>query len=133
VSNFEQYTLAEFMARGYFEKHINRMRLYYGRQRKKILEYINKSRLHECCSVIENDSGLHFLLKLDTELPDKEFTSELLRHGIHITALSEYYLKDTPESSHKFILNYSNINIEGLKEAFDLIYMCCRRMGVQDV
>ena len=33
VSNFEQYTLAEFIKRGYFEKHINRMRLFYSRQR----------------------------------------------------------------------------------------------------
>ena len=34
VSNFEQLTLARFLAGGYFEKHLNRMRLSYGRLRR---------------------------------------------------------------------------------------------------
>ena len=67
VSNFEQYTLAEFIKRGYFEKHINRMRLYYSRQRKQVLDCINKNKLKEKCRVLENDSGLHLLLKLTTK------------------------------------------------------------------
>ena len=33
VSSFEQYTLARFLDRGYFEKHINRMRKYYKNRR----------------------------------------------------------------------------------------------------
>ena len=61
VSNFEQYTLAEFIMRGYFEKHINRMRLYYIRKRKRIIETIKQSILSDKCEIIENDSGLHFL------------------------------------------------------------------------
>ena len=36
VSNFEQCILAEFISQGYFEKHINRMRLYYIRKRKEV-------------------------------------------------------------------------------------------------
>ena len=53
VSNFEQYTLAAFIRKGYFEKHINRMRLYYSRQRKKMIETIRKSRLHDVCEIME--------------------------------------------------------------------------------
>ncbi len=34
VSTFDQYTLAAFINGGYFEKHINRMRLQYGRKRE---------------------------------------------------------------------------------------------------
>ena len=46
VSSFEQYTLARFIREGYFEKHINRMRLYYARQRKAILSCIESSALN---------------------------------------------------------------------------------------
>ena len=38
VSNFEQYTLAEFIENGSFEKHINRLRNYYQNKRDLILQ-----------------------------------------------------------------------------------------------
>ena len=127
VSNFEQYTLAEFIRQGYFEKHINRMRLYYSRQRKRVLDCIAKSELNRYCKIIENDSGLHFLLELDTDLTDRQLKDRLGEQGIHVKALSEYYLTQENQSSHKILINYSNINTEKLEQAFDTIRSCIRK------
>ena len=44
VSNFEQYALAAFIEEGYFEKHLNRMRLYYTKQREAVFQYLKRSR-----------------------------------------------------------------------------------------
>ena len=41
VSSFEQMTLARFLSRGHFEKHINRMRRFYRARRNKILEILS--------------------------------------------------------------------------------------------
>lgn len=71
VSTFEQYTLARFISEGYFEKHINRMRLHYGRKRQSVLSSIKGCFTEKECRVIENDSGLHFIIQFDTNLPDK--------------------------------------------------------------
>lgn len=116
VSNFEQYTLAAFIQRGYFEKHINRMRLYYSRQRKNMLECIANSSVKEFCQIIENDSGLHFLVKVKTTLKDKEIVEYLRESQIQMKALSDYYFTTEKKSEHIFLLNYSNIQKE------DLIY-----------
>ena len=122
VSNFEQYTLAAFIAGGYFEKHINRMRLFYRRRRDKILKCISSSRLAPLCSVTENDSGLHFLLKLKTSLSDREVSQRLLARGVRLQALSEYNLeKSQHPDSHIFLLNYSNIDPEELRRAADIL------------
>ena len=43
VSNFEQYTLARFIEKGYFEKHLNRMRNYYHNKRDFLLKCIEES------------------------------------------------------------------------------------------
>ena len=43
VPTFEQYTLAKFIDEGYFEKHINRMRLYYRRKRVTVLNILHKN------------------------------------------------------------------------------------------
>lgn len=123
VSNFEQYTLAAFINNGYFEKHINRMRLYYIRQRKQIINYIEESNLNDYCGIIENESGLHFLIKLDTELSDAEVIKRLNKKGIQIRALSQYFLTDNIEKEHYFIINYSNIDINKIPEAFENIYL----------
>lgn len=120
VSNFEQFTLAEFINEGYFEKHINRMRLYYIRKREKLMEAIGKSRLHSLCEIIENDSGLHFLLQLHTNQSDHDVQMALEAKGIHVAALSEYYFVQS-DKEHYFIMNYSNFKLEKASQVFDEI------------
>ncbi len=124
VSNFEQYALALFIKRGYFEKHINRMRLYYVRQRQKVLECIENSPLRERCSILERDSGLHFLLRLRTELTDEDLSARLARRGLHLAALSAYCHEPVRAEEHAFIFCYSNIDPDELPRALELIAAC---------
>ncbi len=76
VSNFEQYTLARFIEDRYFEKHINRMRTYYRKIRDELLDAIANSALATHCNIAEEDSGLHFLLHIDTSLPDDALSAK---------------------------------------------------------
>lgn len=121
VSNFEQYTLAKFIKEGYFEKHINRMRLFYTRQRKQVLECIQKSSLNNRCKIFEEDSGLNFLLYLKSELSDKELSRRFTEKQIHLASLSEYYQNPDKASEHIFILNYSNLDLHKLNAALEII------------
>lgn len=116
VSNFEQYTLARFISLGYFEKHINRMRLFYMRHHKRITDLIANSKLKDKAKILESDSGLHFLLKLDTRLKDSEITSELNKKNIKLMALTDYWHGDTKDM-HLFIINYSNLKEEDMSKA----------------
>ena len=122
VSNFEQYTLAEFIKKGYFEKHINRMRLYYSRKRRDILKCIAESSMSTFCEVVENDSGLHFLLKIKTDIRDEELTLAMASKGINLRPLSGYYLNGEEKDLHLFIINYSNLDVNDVKKAMDTIY-----------
>ena len=117
VSTFEQYTLASFMEGGYLEKHINRMRLRYGKRRMEILNTIKKIFDETEYRVIENDSGLHFLLELNIQVDDSEFCRRLLERNVRINAISGYYMDENKKNTHQFIINYSNFQIEKLSEA----------------
>lgn len=117
VPTFEQYTLAKFIDEGYFEKHINRMRLYYRRKRLTVLNILHKNLSDNECSILESDSGLHLILNLKTSVSDKKLKERLLEKGININMLSEYYQSDKKELQHMYILNYSNINLERFEEA----------------
>ena len=124
VSTFEQYTLAAFIQQGYFEKHINRMRLHYGRMRGRILEMIEDIFEPGECEVIENDSGLHFVLEFATPLSDREVEERLGEQGIKIKALTDFDMTGNVPDRHQFILNYSNIDIKRLQEAL----YCIRKL-----
>lgn len=117
VSTFEQYALSEFIKQGYFEKHINRMRLYYGRKRAKVIQVIKNTFTDNECKILENDSGLHFILQLNTELSDIEIKSKLLERKIKISSIDDFNMKEEKTDSHQFILNYSGLNIEKLEDA----------------
>ena len=121
VPTFEQYTLAKFIDEGYFEKHINRMRLYYRRKRLTVLNILHKNLSDNECSFLESDSGLHLILKLKTSVTDNELKKNLLEKGININMLSEYYDSEKENLQHMYILNYSNINLEKFEEAVKVI------------
>ena len=117
VSNFEQYILAQFMKQGHFEKHINRMRLFYGRKRARVLEIIKNTFTAGMYRIIENDSGLHFILEINTELPDGVIKERLKKRGLKISAVSDYEMLGKDGVEHQFIFNYSNIDADRIEGA----------------
>ena len=121
VSSFEQYTLARFISEGYFEKHLNRTRLYYARLRKQLLREIAAAPISSRLLVLERDSGLHFLLRVDTGLPDTQLHKELLEHGVNLLPLSVYYRNPDAAPEHTFILNYSSLTVERLAQALEIL------------
>lgn len=130
VSNFEQYTLARFINDGYFEKHINRMRNYYRRVRDCLLEEIRKVTLPVKVEILEEDAGLHFLLKVATKTSDEELLQIAERYGIRLSSLAGYYFGGKPETTaHTLIMNYSAIRLEDIPEAVALLRECLCAIG----
>ena len=72
VPSFEQYTLARFLSGGWFEKHINRMRKFYRTRRNRVIEILEASAFAGRISILEQDAGLHFLLRIDSDLTDRQ-------------------------------------------------------------
>ncbi len=121
VSNFEQYALAEFIRLGFFEKHLNRARLRYARLRARALECVARSSFAGRCEVVGNDAGLHFLLRVDTDLSDAEFKRRLLARGVRVSALSDYARSGAPGDTRLFLVDYSNLSIDDLAQALEIM------------
>lgn len=127
VSNFEQRTLALFMDKGYFEKHINRMRNYYKKIRNTLLDEIKNSPLSDKLSVLEEEAGLHFLLKVQTHISDCELVKRAEKNGVKISCLSEYYLSNKNNApKHIVIINYSAIAKDDIAPAIKALDKCLK-------
>ncbi len=114
VPSFEQYTLARFLSEGHFEKHINRMRKFYKSRRNRVISLLKNCPFAEKLTILEQDAGLHFLLKVETELSDEALLSRLAEAGIRIHALSHYYHGHPGEHEHHLVVNYAGLDEEVL-------------------
>lgn len=110
VPSFEQYTLERFLRRGYFEKHINRMRKFYKARRNRVLAAISSSPLATKLTILEENAGLHFLVRVDTALSDSQLVHRCEAAGIRIRSLGSYYHDPAPrENTHCLVVNYSGL------------------------
>lgn len=124
VSNFEQYTLAAFINKGYFEKHINRTRILYRRQRDMFIDAINKSPLSSIITIHEENAGLHFLLHANTTLSDEKLIERAMQRGLKISCLSGYYADKSLAIDHTLVINYSALSDDKINESIDKLYQC---------
>ena len=79
------------MESGSFEKHINRLRNYYQNKRDAILEIFKTAPLDQYITIKEEDSGVHFMMKLKTERTEMDMMSDSKSKGIKLAPLSKYF------------------------------------------
>ena len=122
VPSFEQYTLARFLSGGYFEKHLNRMRKFYKSRRNRVLTAIENSALKNKLSILEENAGLHFLVKVDTQLTDSQLVARCADAGIRIRSLSDYcHHRDATEDSRCLVVNYSGLTDSQLAKLEEIL------------
>lgn len=129
VGSFEQYTLAQFMAEGHFERHIRRMKNYYKNLRNSLIYALENSPLKKRISIMEEHAGLHFLMQVDSSCNGKELQSKLENLCIKIALLEDYNLDEESGNLDKessktnltqnkpvFVVNYTGIEKEKISE-----------------
>jgi len=110
VPSFEQYTLARFLSRGYFEKHLNRLRKFYKSRRNRVLDAIAACPLADRLTILEHNAGLHFLVRVDTTLSDRALTERCRQAGLQLRSLGSYYHDPGPkDDTHCLVVNYSGL------------------------
>ena len=97
------------------------MCLHYSRKRTRVLEIIRRALPPETCRIIENGSGLHFILQLQTRFSDAELQARLLQKGVRLAAVSEFDEKASDEYRGMFLLNYSGLELNGLENAVAIL------------
>ncbi len=117
VPSFEQYTLTRFLGEGHFEKHINRQRRAYKQRRNRLLEILQGCPFANRLTILEQDAGLHFLVKVDTEASDAALVARCAKAGIRVRSLSSYYHSlSAPQNLRCLVVNYSALGDDRLEQ-----------------
>ncbi len=124
VPRTEQKQITEFMRRGYFERHLNRMRMIYKGKRDYILKalepYMNRIRIYG------ENSGLHLLIRFLDGRSEAELVQRAKAFNIHIFGLSQYTITpDLPENmTSTIILGYGSLTQKALEDGMDRLIQC---------
>jgi GntR family transcriptional regulator/MocR family aminotransferase len=118
VPNFEQYTLSKFMSRGYFERHLSRMRNAYKERRDLLITAVHRSKLSESVDIIGSDAGLHLLMHIKNGLDEAQLVAKAKAVSVRVYGLSEYYsfpAQDYPQGT--VVIGYSGFNSSDIDTA----------------
>ena len=121
VPSLEQYTLAEFIQNGYFERHLNRMKRKYRNRKAEIINVLKESSLKDKITITEAMAGLHFTVKLKTAKSDEQLKKEAAERGIKIKFLSDYSKKPEHIEDSTLLINYTSLESETMRKAITIL------------
>ena len=122
VPGFQQHTLARFLSRGHFEQHVNRMRKFYKARRNRLMTALTECPLAALLTVQEENAGLHFLVRVATDMTDEALEDYCARAGLRVQCLSSYYHGPVPEKARRcLVVNYSGLDHEQLTKLEEIL------------
>ena len=96
VSTLEQLALREFLVRGHFETHLNRMRVFYRNKRRLLVEAL--APLSDRFRIIGEAAGHHLTMQSVAGLSEAELCRRALQHGVRVYPVSPYFMGPCPYS-----------------------------------
>jgi GntR family transcriptional regulator / MocR family aminotransferase len=119
----DQLTLAEFLSRGHYDRHVRRARTFYRRRRDRLLTAVAR---HLPELPIEGvAAGMHLLLGLPPGVSDTAITEEAQRAGIAVTPLSAFQL--APSAAAGLVIGYGRLHESAIESATDALAKVIRR------
>lgn len=121
VPSLEQYTLAEFMRTGSFERHISRSRKIYQARRDTLLSALQKEFTSIPYSVSGEEAGLHILLSVRNGMDEATLIERAMSASVRVYALSNYYDEPIQPPPSTLLLGYAGMTEEQITEAVRLL------------
>ena len=120
VPTIAQKTLKEFMDKGHFERHLNRMRNLYGQKREALVSAIHE---HLPLAEIEGASaGLHVTVRINNGMDETELVTSAEKQGIKVYGLSRYYSKSSQNGNDgRLLLGFATMQMGMMEDAVALL------------
>lgn len=120
VSRIDQQMLQLFMERGYYERHLNKMRALYKSKHDILLAELKK--LNSVRKIRGDKAGVHILLQMNPEISEQEWIDRAGHAGIKVYPLSEYCIdREKPKTAPTILLGYATLSEQEIRKAADIL------------
>ena len=113
VSRIDQRILNEFIRDGYFERHLNKMRMHYRAKHDLLLAELEP--LKKAFTISGEDAGLHLLLTAKGDVTEAQLLSAATKAGVKVYGMSENMVEtDAPKAT--ILLGFGSVSETDMKE-----------------
>ena len=113
VSRIDQRTLNEFIRDGYFERHLNKMRMHYRAKHDLLLAELEPFK--KAFTISGEDAGLHLLLTAKGAVTEAQLLSAATEAGVKVYGMSENMVEtDAPKAT--ILLGFGSVSEPEMKE-----------------
>ena len=125
VSSVQQVALARLLESGDYERYVNRMRKRARERRDLLVDALLSGSAAGRMRIEEADSGLHFVLAVESARSEKDIAAALLDQGLRLAPLSDFVAvtANAPQVDglRRFVIQYASLDEAAAGEAADLI------------
>ena len=121
ASGFEQQTLARFIEEGALERHLDRLRNYYGKKRRQLAKAIAASPISNILTVADSNAGTHLLVRVDTQMSDADIHRAAQRINLKLQMLSDYCHRPRLSDMHTLVINFAGMEEEDVANAVQML------------
>jgi GntR family transcriptional regulator/MocR family aminotransferase len=108
----EQMALADFMAQGYFARHVRRMRLLYKERRNTLVDALTRE-LGDILDVAIPEAGMHLVAWLPEGMSAQAAAQRAAASGLHILPISHFSLRSLPRDG--LVLGFASASPQELR------------------
>ena len=117
--------LARLLETGDYERYVNRMRKRARERRDLLVDALLSGSAAGRMRIEEADSGLHFVLAVESARSEKDIAAALLDQGLRLAPLSDFVAvpANAPQVDglRRFVIQYASLDEAAAGEAADLI------------
>lgn len=123
VPRLFQKALEIFMKEGYWEKHLRKSKVLYKKKQELLINSITNY-LEKNVTIIGADSGLHLLLKINTQMKEDELIEKALKFGVRVDSTSVNWINPPIDSLPVIFIGFAGIKIEDIPIAIKTLHDC---------
>ena len=118
VSLMEQKALNRFIREGYFERHLNKMRVLYRKKREFFVSSL--SRQLPAAAIVGANAGLHLLLQPKNGMTERQLIDSARKQGVRVYGLSQYATGPLTTPAHPtLLLGFAALKTEEIADGVD--------------
>jgi len=108
----EQMALADFMAQGYFARHVRRMSLLYRERRNALVDALTQE-LGQRLDITVPEAGMHLVAWLPSGMSAQAATHRAAASGLHILPISQFSLRSLQRDG--LVLGFASVSPQELR------------------
>ncbi|MFD1737538.1 PLP-dependent aminotransferase family protein [Bacillus salitolerans] len=122
VSRIQQRAMQIFMQKGYWAKHVRKMRTVYAKKQAVLIEALRKY-MGDRIRIMGQFAGLHLIIEVDTWKKQNELIKEASKHGVKVYPVERGQLEENmhPQMRPRILLGFGGLSPLQINEGVMII------------